>query len=87
MIEGEPKAPAMVVERDWKRQRDYQEKSNHELIIRANHGHGHEVSQQDHQLGRNDIDEDCPDEESLLAFEVHLAGVAPVLNLKRFFDD
>jgi hypothetical protein len=87
VIKGEPNAPAMVVKRDWKRERDYQKKGNHQLIIRADYGHGHKVSQQDHQLGRNNIDQNCPNEESLLAFEVDLTRVASVLNLKRPFND
>ena len=87
MIKSEPNAPAMVVKRDWKHEGDYQQHSNHQLIVRADHGHGHEVSQQDREFGRDNIDENGSNEESLLAFKVNLTGVATMLNLKWLLDD
>ena len=86
MIEGEPDAPAMMVKRDGEGECDYQEDRNHYLIVGTDHSHGQQVTHQYCYFSRNNIDENCSNEESLFAFEVHLAGVASVLDLKRFLN-
>lgn len=56
MVKSEPKAPAVVVKRDWKGEGNYQQQGNHQLVISTDHRHGHEIDKQDREFGRNNID-------------------------------
>ena len=87
MIEAEPDAPAMVIEGHWKQQRRDEEDCQDELVMRANEQQRDKIQSQNHDLGRDDVDQDRSDKEAFLTHKERVARRAMVFDLEWALDD
>ena len=76
----------MVIEGHWENERDDEEQGEDGLIMSADKGQGDKVKDKDGDLGRDDVDRDGPDEETVLALEQRAAHGAVMFYLERRLD-
>ena len=87
MVEAEPDAPAMVIEGHWKQQRRDEEDCQDELVMSTNEQQRDKIKSKNHDLGRDDVDQDRSDEEAFLTHKERVARRAIVFYLERPLND
>ena len=87
MVEAEPDAPTMVIEGHWKQQCCDEEDCENELVMRANEQQRDKIKSKNHDLGRDDVDQDRSDEEAFLTHKERVARRAIVFYLERPLND
>lgn len=87
MVEAEPDAPAMVIEGHWKQQCRDEEDGENELVMSANEQQRDKIKSQNHDLGRDDVDQDRSDKEAFLTHKERVARRAMVFDLEWALDD
>lgn len=82
MVEAQPNAPTVVVERQRENQRESQEHADYKLIVSGNDWQRNHISQDNDCLGADYGDHDCAHEESLFAFEDGAARLTTLFDVK-----
>ena len=83
VVEVEPRAPTMVIEEDGEEQPDGQKDGEDQALVEAYGDEAGDVDENEHQLGRHQIDRDRADEIALLALERGRARGAIMTALER----
>ncbi|CAN5509610.1 hypothetical protein BH20ACI3_BH20ACI3_00890 [soil metagenome] len=87
MVKGEPNTPAMVVKGDWKRDGNYEENDQNELIVGIYNRKRSNVGEQNYQLGSDHVYQDGADKEALFALKDHGARRATAPYSERRLED
>ena len=82
MVEAQPNAPTVVVERQRENQRETQQHSDYKLIVSGNDWQRNHIGQNNDCLGADYGDHDCAHEESLFAFEDGSARLTTLFDVK-----
>ena len=77
----------MVVKRNWKRNGYHKEHHQHELIVGTYDRKGHQVGEQNYQLGCDYIHQDSTDKEPLFTLEDHPTRRAVIFYSKGRLND
>ncbi len=83
VVEGQPDAPTVVIERDGKEQGYHQQDVDYELIVRSNDRQREQISENNYDFSCNHGDHDRPHKKSFLAFKDCTAGIAMILEMKQ----
>ena len=76
-----------MVKGDRKNYRHRKQNPQHTLVTRADDQQEKEANDEDHELGRDDVREDCADKKAVLALEKRHAVGAVMPDMKRFGND
>jgi hypothetical protein len=87
MVEGEPNTPTMVVKSNRKRNRNYKEHDQHELVVGIYDRKQDQVGEQNYQLGRDYIHQNGTDKEPLFASEDRPTRSAVIFYFKGRLND
>ena len=83
VVEGQPDAPTVVIERDGKEQCYHQQDVDYKLIVRSHNREREQISENDYGFRCNDGDHDRSHKKSFLAFKDCTAGIAVLLEMKQ----
>ena len=76
-----------MIERDRKKQRQDKQQHQHTLIIRADNQQEKEAHDENHELGRDDVRENCAHKKAVFTLEKREAVWAVMPDMKRSRDD
>ena len=76
-----------MVKSDWKNHRHHKQQHKHALVTRADNQQEKEANEEDHDLGRHDVCEDCADKKAIFTLKKGHAVWAVMPDVKRFCND
>lgn len=86
-VKAQPQTPTVMVESHRKNQRHHEKQCQNTFILRAQDKQAEKADQQNHDLGGDDVSEDCAHEKAVLTLEEREAVWAVVTNMKQVGSD